>query len=106
MTGDEARRILENAELICSEAEVAAAVRRVAAAVSAALAEHNPLVLAVMGGATIFAGHLLPQLCFPLEYDYLHATRYGESTTGGELAWMAEPRTPVKGRTVLVVDDI
>ena len=106
MNSDEARRLLDSAELIVGESEVAAAVRRVAEAINAALSESNPLVLAVMGGATIFAGHLLPQLCFPLEYDYLHATRYGDSTTGGELAWVVEPRSPVAGRTVLLIDDI
>lgn len=106
MTPDEARRILDCADLIRSEAEVTAAVHRIAESISRALSETNPLVLAVMGGATIFAGHLLPLLRFPLEYDYLHATRYGDSTTGGELAWAVEPRTPVAGRTVLLVDDI
>ena len=106
MTPSEARQILDSADLICSEAEVNAAVDLVARQVSFALSETNPLVLAVMGGATIFAGHLLPKLNFPLEYDYLHATRYGDSTTGGKLAWVAEPRTPVSGRTVLLVDDI
>ena len=106
MTRDEALRILENAEQICSAAEVTAAVSRVAGELTTALAGCNPLVLAVMGGATIFAGHLLPQLLFPLEYDYLHASRYGEATTGGELAWLVEPRTSVHGRTVLLVDDI
>ncbi|CAG4883818.1 Hypoxanthine-guanine phosphoribosyltransferase [Georgfuchsia toluolica] len=106
MNPEEARRILDSAELIRSEAEVTAAVRRVAQSITEALSERNPLVLAVMGGATIFAGHLLPLLRFPLEYDYLHATRYGDSTTGGELAWVVEPRTPVTGRIVLLVDDI
>ena len=106
MSPEEARQILDSAELVCSEAEVNAAVERVAKQVCAALSESNPLVLAVMGGATIFAGHLLPQLHFPLEYDYLHATRYGNATKGGELAWVVEPRTSVAGRTVLLVDDI
>ncbi len=106
MTPEEAHRLLDGAELICSESEVTAAVRRVAQAVNDALSDTNPLVLAVMGGATIFAGHLLPLLRFPLEYDYLHATRYGDSTTGSELAWIVEPRIPVAGRTVLLIDDI
>jgi hypothetical protein len=67
----------------------------------------NPLVLAVMGGAVVFTGQLLPQLCFPLDFDYLHVTRYGDVTTGGEqLQWIVEPRTAVAGRTVLVLDDI
>lgn len=54
----------------------------------------------------VFAGQLLPKLAFPLECDYLHATRYGKETTGSQLEWIVEPRTPVKGRTVLVLDDI
>lgn len=106
MTPEAARELLSSAELICSEAQVQAAVSRIAKEVSAALSESNPLLLAVMGGATIFAGHLLPQLRFPLEYDYLHATRYGDSTMGGELAWVVEPRATVQGRTVLLLDDI
>jgi hypoxanthine phosphoribosyltransferase len=106
VTPQEARTLLAEADLICSEAEVSAAVVRVAAAVTQRLAQQNPLVLAVMGGATIFAGNLLPRLNFPLEYDYLHATRYGDSTTGGELAWIVEPRAAVAGRTVLLIDDI
>lgn len=83
MTGDEARRILDEADLIVSAATVDAAVNKVALAIEARLREDYPLVLAVMGGATIFAGHLLPRLRFPLDYDYLHATRYGDATTGG-----------------------
>ena len=106
MTRDEALKVLENSEQICSADQVTAAVSRVAGEVTTMLAGSNPLVLAVMGGATIFAGHLLPQLAFPLEYDYLHASRYGDATTGGELSWIVEPRTSVQGRTVLLVDDI
>ena len=106
MSPEEARRILQSAELICTEAQVQAAVQRVAVALNAHLQDANPLVLAVMGGATIFAGHLLPQLRFPLEYDYLHATRYGGSTRGGDVTWVVEPRIAVTGRTVLLVDDI
>ena len=106
MNPEQATKLLADADLICSEAEVQSAVDRVAAAVSMAMARDNPLVLAIMGGATIFAGHLLPKLAFPLEFDYLHATRYGDATTGGELAWIVEPRAAVSGRTVLLVDDI
>jgi len=54
----------------------------------------------------LFTGQLLPQLAFPLDFDYLHVTRYGDVTTGGQLAWIVEPRASVAGRVVLVVDDI
>jgi len=103
---DKARRTLEAAELVASAAEVSAAVARLAHEVSGTLAGSFPLVLCVMRGAVVFAGQLLPQLRFPLEFDYLDLTRYGEATRGGEIAWRVTPAAPVAGRTVLVLDDI
>jgi len=106
VTPQEAQKILDDADLLYSAEESALAVRRVATEITACLAAANPLVLAVMGGAVVFTGQLLPQLAFPLDFDYLHVTRYGDVTTGGELAWIVEPRSQVAGRVVLVVDDI
>jgi hypoxanthine phosphoribosyltransferase len=106
LSAAEAQRILDEADRLVSEREVAAAVRRLAGEVRAALREAHPLVLAVMGGAVVFAGQLLPLLDFPLEFDYLHVTRYGDTTAGGELSWIVAPRSAVAGRTLLVIDDI
>lgn len=106
MTPMEAKTLLAEADLIRSAQEVSAAVDGLAAEITARLAEVQPLVLTVMGGAVVFAGQLLPKLGFPLDCDYLHVTRYGDATRGGALAWVAEPRLPAKGRTVLVLDDI
>lgn len=106
MSPEEAKKILAKADLICPAEEAVLAVRRVAAEITARLADANPLVLAVMGGAVVFTGQLLPQLVFPLDFDYLHVTRYGDVTVGGRLDWVVEPRSSVAGRIVLVVDDI
>ncbi|MEO8409167.1 MAG: hypoxanthine-guanine phosphoribosyltransferase [Propionivibrio sp.] len=101
-----AKDLLAVADLIHSAEAVATAVRRVAAEVTERLGASNPLVLCVMSGGVPFAGHLMTQLDFPLEFDYLHVTRYGQDTLGGALSWRSAPWTPVKGRTVLVLDDI
>lgn len=106
MAPDAARQILAEADLIVAAPAIEAALDRLADAIGKRLHASNPLVLTVMGGAVIFAGRLLPRLAFPLECDYLHATRYGDATQGGALAWVVEPRTPLAGRTVLVLDDI
>lgn len=106
MTPGEARQTLAEADLLCSADEVGQAVDRLAGQITARLAQAHPLVLTVMNGGVVFAGQLLPKLAFPLEVDYLHATRYGAVTTGGELNWIATPRTAVVGRSVLVLDDI
>lgn len=99
-------RILESAELIHSAAAVDAAIERVAAEISAKLKDQYPLVLSVMGGAVVFAGRLLPMLNFPLDFDYIHASRYGDATSGSEVVWKVEPKGGVSGRVVLVLDDI
>lgn len=97
---------LDNSDLICSADEVQAATRRVAEEIGSRLAESYPLVLAVMGGAVVFAGQLLPLLRFPLDFDYIHASRYGAATKGAEIDWRVTPPQGVAGRTVLVLDDI
>ena len=98
--------LLRNADIVCTADEVNAAVRRIAAEVTRRVENSYPLVLTVMGGGVFFAGQILPLLRFPLDFDYIHATRYGASTVGVEVAWLVAPPEAVRGRTVLVLDDI
>jgi hypoxanthine phosphoribosyltransferase len=106
LAAQEAWKVLREADIVCTEAQVGEAMHRLAAEIGARLAESVPLVLGVMGGGVVFTGQLLPLLKFPLEFDYIHVTRYRGSTEGGEIRWKVEPRASVAGRTVLVLDDI
>lgn len=107
MNREEALTLLKNADLIHSAETVQAAVANVAARIKAELAEENPIVLCVMSGAVPFMGHLLTRLDFPLDFDYLHASRYGDNVSGhNKLTWRSGPWIGLQGRTVLVVDDI
>jgi len=105
-----ARALLDNAELIFDEDAVQAAVTRMAGVLNERFnhpdCEEFPLVLGVMGGAVVFSGNLLTQLTFPLEFDYIHVSRYGDNDRGGEIVWKVIPRSNVAGRTVIVLDDI
>ncbi|WP_075793980.1 hypoxanthine-guanine phosphoribosyltransferase [Massilia putida] len=105
-----ARALLANAEEIVSADQVQAAVRNVAEVLNQRFDNDEtsdfPLVLGVMGGAVVFTGNLLPQLTFPLEFDYIHVTRYGDLDRGGEVVWKVIPRQDVTGRTIIIVDDI
>lgn len=102
----DAQKVLREADLIRTTEQVQAALHKVAREINAALAETHPLVLSVMGGAVVFTGQLLPLLDFPLDFDYVHVSRYGDARQGGRMHWKVEPRETVRGRTVLVVDDI
>lgn len=106
MTPHAAWKILDEAELIVEESLVQEAIKRLASEISICLCEKNPIVLAIMKGGIFFSGQLLPLLRFPLEMDYAHASRYGDSTSGGELRWTVPPPEAVKNRSVLVLDDI
>jgi len=101
-----ARDILQQAELLYSAEQVQAALHQVAHEISAKLAGQHPLVLSVMGGAVVFTGQLLPLLDFPLDFDYVHVSRYRDARRGGPLHWKVSPGESVRGRVVLLLDDI
>lgn len=106
LTIQQARDLLQNADLLYTEQQVQVALHNVARQINGALAEKFPLVLSVMGGAVIFSGQLLPQLNFPLDFDYVHVSRYGDARHGGAMKWKVEPGENVRGRVVLLIDDI
>jgi len=107
MNAAQAQELLAEAELIHSAEAVQQAVESVAARIRERLSEANPVLLCIMSGAVPFVGHLLPRLDFPLDFDYLHVSRYGANTGGAErLTWRSAPWIDLKDRTVLVVDDI
>lgn len=106
LAAGQAWAVLQSSDLVCSAADVSAAVERLAAEITRRLGDRNPLVLGVMRGSVVFAGRLLPLLKFPLEFDYLDVTRYRGTTRGGAIEWKVSPGTSVADRVVLVLDDI
>lgn len=93
-------------KLVFDNAQIIEALDSLADKLNKQLAETQPVVLTVMQGGLIFAGHLIPRLNCQLEIDYIHATRYNNETSGGEISWRAYPVSSLKGRTVLILDDI
>ena len=99
-------RFLEESDRVASAEEVEAALTRLATEITEQLSKIYPVILVVMGGAVVFAGQLLPRLRFPLDFDYVHITRYGTAIEGSKVEWRVAPPAAVRGRAVLVLDDI
>jgi len=99
-------QLLEQADLVHSAEAVEAAISRLSDEISEVLQKTVPVVICVMGGGVVFAGQLLTQLKFPLELDYVHASRYHNETIGSILNWKSLPKLDLAGRTVLLLDDI
>ncbi len=95
-----------NSRCLHTRAEVEAAIDKVAAQMNEQLADKAPVFICVMNGAVIFMGKLMTRLTFPLQINYIHATRYQGEIEGRELHWQAEPTISVTDRSVVIVEDI
>lgn len=102
----EIKQVYKTAKCLYTLNEVEAAIDRMAIKIREDYEEKNPVLVCVMIGGMIPMGSLLLRLDFPLEVAYVHATRYRGETSGGELHWKVKPSTDLKGRQVLIVDDI
>ena len=107
MTPEYIRQVLDSADRLYSNEQVHAALDDMAKRVNNDYKEKVPVFCCVMNGGMVLAGNLMPRLNILMEVDYVHATRYRGATKGGEeVHWLAEPQSAIKGRDVIVVDDI
>lgn len=100
------KKIIAQAECLFTLQAINERLEQVAAQLNQDYADKKPVLLCVMNGGVVTMGHLLPKLQFSLETDYIHASRYGDKTVGGELTWRAKPVIELRDRHVLLVDDI
>jgi hypoxanthine phosphoribosyltransferase len=106
VTAQQAWKVLEQADRLYTLQQIEAALEEMARAITRQLAERDPIVVCLMNGGLVPFGTLLPKLSFPLQVDYIHATRYGNRLQGADLRWMAGPFVPPQGRCILLIDDI
>ncbi len=102
----EVENVLSEADLLFSRQEVEQSLDKMALEITDKLATKNPVLLCIMTGGIVPTGMLLPRLNFPLQLDYVHATRYAGDTVGREITWLRSPHIDLKDRAVLVIDDI
>lgn len=100
------QQVLDEADCIYNEAQIEEAIRKMGQTITEDMADSNPLVFCVMNGGLVLTGKLLTHMQFPLEASYIHATRYRDQLTGGRLEWKVRPTQKIKGRNILIIDDI
>ena len=102
----EIEKAMAEADCLASPERVEQALDDMAAQITRDLKGSNPIIFCVMNGGIVVSGRLLCKLNFPVEVAYLHATRYGHHLNGSLLDWRVRPTQDLRGRTVLVLDDI
>jgi len=103
---EEIRQTESDSKQLFSKADVEKALDEMADQINEQLSESNPIILCTVIGGIIPTGLLLPRLNFPLQLDYIHATRYRGETKGGHLHWVKQPDIELTDRSVLIIDDI
>jgi hypoxanthine phosphoribosyltransferase len=109
LSGPDLADLMPQAEQVHDRLAIERAIAEMAVRIRNDYAGDIPVFLTVMHGGMPFAAQLalaLGGLGQELTLDYLHATRYRGQTTGGELVWKHRPATPLRGRRVLLVDDL
>lgn len=102
----EIAQVRAEADCLYTPLEIERACDAMAAAITARIGRARPLLLAAMTGGMVPTAMLLSRLDFPLQVDYIHLTRYGSATAGGEIEWIRRPPKRVRGRVVLLIDDL
>jgi hypoxanthine phosphoribosyltransferase len=104
---DKVKAVQATAELLVDRPTLQVGFDRMAGEMKEVLSDQNPLLLCVMNGGLLAMSELLTRLDFPLQCDYIHATRYrGETSGGASLHWKHFPSSVLENRVVVVVDDI
>ena len=99
-------QILSEADCMFDQVAVEQALDNMALAIEYELKDKNPIIICVLTGAIVSMGHLLTRLNFPLQIDYIHATRYENGIAGGNIKWVSEPILNMTNRNILLLDDI
>lgn len=105
-TPDAIRHIPAQAELLFSSEQIEVGIKHLAEKLTHEFSKKNPVFLVMMNGAMMFSTQLLKQFNFPLQVDYLHLSRYSDGLNAGSLEWKAYPQFELKGRYVVLLDDI
>lgn len=94
------------ASVLITKAEIARRVQSLAQEIHLDFADREMVVVSLLNGTVMFLADLIRHLSLPLRLDFIGVSSYGAGTESGELVITKELRLDVRGRDVLLVDDI
>jgi hypoxanthine phosphoribosyltransferase len=96
----------EVASVLLTEEQLARRVKTLAREIETEFAGGDLVIVALLNGTVLFLADLIRHLNLPLRLDFIGVSSYGSGTASGELVFTKELRLDVRGRDVLLVDDI
>ena len=93
--------------ILFSRDEIEAAVNRLAAEINKDYQGKHPLLIGVLKGSFMFMADLIRHLDLPLEVEFIRLSSYGRGIqTSGKIKVVQGLRSSIKGRDVIVIEDI
>jgi hypoxanthine phosphoribosyltransferase len=96
----------EISSILISEERLARRVNLLARQIQKDFAGRDLVIVAILDGTVVFLADLLRRLSLPLRLDFIGVSSYRSGTESGALYFTKELRLDVRGRDVLLVDDI
>lgn len=98
--------LLDMASVLYREREVLRRVKELAWDIERDYAGKDLVVVSLLNGTVMFLADLVRYLDMPLRLDFMGVSSYGKGTSSGKLVFTKDLKLDVKGRDVLLVDDI
>jgi len=92
--------------ILITDHQIARRIRKMSRQIEHDFAGREMVIVALLNGTVMFLADLVRNLSLPLRLDFIGVSSYGLGTESGALVITKELRLDVKGRDVLVVDDI
>jgi hypoxanthine phosphoribosyltransferase len=98
---------LDKPKVVIPREEIANKVAELATQLRKDYRGKNPLLIGILKGSFVFLSDLMRSMNIPVEVDFVRLSSYGAGTeSSGKIKLVKDVETPIKGRHVLVVEDI
>jgi hypoxanthine phosphoribosyltransferase len=92
--------------ILITDSEIARRIRHLSREIESDFKGREMVVVSLLNGTVMFLADLIRNLSLPLRLDFIGVSSYGDGTQSGDLVFTKELRLDVRGRDVLLVDDI
>src|SRR5262249_29372850 len=92
--------------ILISGSEIERRLRVMAREIQRDFSKSEMVVVSLLNGTVMFLADLVRHLSLPLHLDFIGVSSYRANTKSGELVFTKDLRLDVRGRDVLLVDDI
>ena len=89
-----------------TEAEIQQRIKEVAARINKDMEGKNPLFLAVLNGAFVFAADLMREMTIPCEISFVKLASYQGTMSTGKIKEVMGINEDISGRTIIILEDI